>query len=80
MGRLIDMERKRCESTFHGHDLDLRVTMVGRVNLPNSEWGGRRVVDISSSVYKFIRILIYEISEGLIEFLVEIFKQYFAEK
>ena len=38
MGRLIDMERKGCESIIH--DRDLWVTMVGWVGVPVSDWQG----------------------------------------
>ena len=34
---LIDMERKGCESIIHDHDCDLRVTMVGWVDVPYSD-------------------------------------------
>ena len=35
-GRLIDMERKGCESIIHDHDCDLWVIMVGWVDVPYS--------------------------------------------
>ena len=50
-GGLIDIEWNGCESIIHDHDCDLRVTMVGWVDVPFSEWGdfrSWRVVDISS--------------------------------
>ena len=53
MRRLIDMERKGCESIIHDHDCDLWVTMVGWVDAPYSDWGDfrrRRAVDISISL------------------------------
>ena len=51
MRRLIDMDRKGCESIIHDHDCDLWVTMVGWVDAPYSDWGDFRrwrAVDISS--------------------------------
>ena len=48
---LIDMEGKGCESIFRDHECDLWVTMVGWVDVPDSDWGDfrrRRAVDISS--------------------------------
>ena len=33
MGRPIDKERKRCESSIHKHDIDFCVTMVGKVDV-----------------------------------------------
>ena len=50
-GGLINMERKGCEWIIHDHDHNLWVTMVGWVDVPNSEWGDFRrqhAVDISS--------------------------------
>ena len=46
----IDMEWKGCEPPIGDHDIDLCVTMVGWVNVPDSDrgdFGRRRVVDIS---------------------------------
>ena len=50
MGKLIDMERKGCESIIHDHDRDLWVIMVGWVDVLYSDWNDFRrcVVDISS--------------------------------
>ena len=33
------MERKRCESIIHDHECDLYVTMVGWVDVANSDQG-----------------------------------------
>ena len=38
MGGMIEMERKGCELIIHDHDCDLRVTMVGWVDVP--QWLG----------------------------------------
>ena len=57
MGGLIDIERKGCESIIHDHDCDLWVTMVGWVDVPDSDWGDFRrlgAVDISSYLCFFI--------------------------
>ena len=40
MGGLIDMER--CESIIHDHDCDFWVTMMGCVDVPDSNWGDLR--------------------------------------
>ena len=51
MGGLIDMKRKWCELIIHDHDHDLWETMVGWVDVQNSDPGDfrcRRAVDISS--------------------------------
>ena len=51
MGGLIDMERNGCELIIHDHDSDLWVTMVGWVDVPDSDWGDfkrQRAIDISS--------------------------------
>ena len=50
MGRLIDMERKRRESSIHYHANDLSVTMVRWVDVPDCDRGGfkrRRAVNTS---------------------------------
>ena len=50
MGRPIDMDRKRCESSFMTMIL-ASVAMVGWADVPDSDWGDfrrRRAVDISS--------------------------------
>ena len=47
---IINMERKGCESSIHDHDMT-SVTMVGWVDVPNSDRGDfrrRRAVNISS--------------------------------
>ena len=51
MGGPIDIEQKGCESTIHDHEHDLCVTMVGWVDVPDSDRGDFRcqcAVDISS--------------------------------
>ena len=51
MGALIDMERKGCELIIHDHDRDLWVTMVGWMDVLESDWGDfrlRNAVDIYS--------------------------------
>ena len=53
-GGLIDMVWKGCEWSIHDCDIDLYVTMVGWVNIPDSDRGGFRhrcAIDISSWVY-----------------------------
>ena len=42
MGRLIDMEGKGCELITHDHNSDLRVTIVGWMDVRDSDWGGFR--------------------------------------
>ena len=45
------MEGKVCESTFHDHDHDFCIIMVGWVNTLDSDWCDlrrRHAVDISS--------------------------------
>ena len=37
MGGLIDLVQKVCESIIHDHDCDLWVTILGRVDVPDSE-------------------------------------------
>ena len=47
---LIDMEWKGCESSMHGHDIDLYVTMVEWVDVPDSDQGNfrrRHAINIS---------------------------------
>ena len=51
MEGLIDMEQKGFELIFIDHDRNLWVTMVGWVDVPDSDWGDFkrwRAVDISS--------------------------------
>ena len=51
-GWQFDMEWKGCESSIHDHDIDLCVTMVGWVDVPDSGLGDfrhQRAVNISSS-------------------------------
>ena len=38
MGGLIDTEQKGYESIIHDHDRDLCITMVGWVDVPDSDW------------------------------------------
>ena len=50
VGMLIDTERRGCESIIHDHDWP-RVTMVGWVDVPYSDWGDFRhwrAIDLSS--------------------------------
>ena len=54
MGGLIDVKRKGYELIIHDHDCDLWVTMVGWVDVPDSDWGDfkrQRAIDISSYMY-----------------------------
>ena len=37
MGGLIDLVQKGCESIIHDHNCDLWVTIVGGVDVPDSE-------------------------------------------
>ena len=57
MGRLTDMERKGCGLIIHDRDSDLLVTMVGWVDVPDSDWGDfwrRCAINISSFVYAYL--------------------------
>ena len=51
MGGPIDMEQKAFESIIHDHDWDLCLTMLGYVDVWDSDWGDFRhqcAIDISS--------------------------------
>ena len=57
MGRLTDMERKGCELIIHDRDSALLVTMVGWVDVPDSDWSDfwlRGAINISSFVYAYL--------------------------
>ena len=50
---LIYMEGKGCEAIIHDHDCDLWLTMVGWLDVPESDWGDMRhwrAVNISNFV------------------------------
>ena len=60
MGWLVDMERKGCESSIHDHDIDFYVTMVGCVDVPDSDRGDFRrwrAVNISSIVLSILEYI-----------------------
>ena len=51
MRGLIDVEQNGCEVINYDHDCDLWVTIVGWVDVPDSDWGDfrrRRAIDTSS--------------------------------
>ena len=39
IGDLIDMERKGFELVIYDHDRDLRGTIMGWMDVPDSDWG-----------------------------------------
>ena len=43
------MERKGCESSIHDHTIDFCVTMVGWLDVPNSDWGVTSDVGVPST-------------------------------
>ena len=57
MREQIDMEQIGCVSIIHGHDRDLWATMVGWMDVPDSDWGDfrrRRAIDISNLCARFM--------------------------
>ena len=59
MGELIDMvwNLKRCESIIHDHDCDLRVTMVGLMDLQDSDGMTKNIGMMSTHLVDSVPIL-----------------------
>ena len=54
------MVQKECESSIHDHDIDFSVTMVGWVDVPDSEQGDfRRRHAVNIPIYYYYQYYCY---------------------
>ena len=77
MGGATDMLRKGCESSIHGHDIDLCVTMVGWVVVSDSDRGDfRRWCGVDISSYQWanqdLSIIIFRANKQLNNFITKL--------